>query len=470
MIEKGFIPAFPKEVQAELAHLHAPASPRKTPLVRDLRDLLWVSIDNDDSRDLDQLTYAESNTLYVAIADVDALVYKGSAIDRVAGHNTTSVYTPLRIFPMLPLKLSTDFTSLNEQEDRCAIVVEMNVGEDGKFDLHDLYPALVRNQAKLAYSSVAEWLEKEVPLPHISQDIHAQLKIQDRLAEKIADFRARQGALVFATIELQVVVVGDLVRLTPRIMNRAHRLIENCMIAANVGVTHYLEAAHGFSMRRVVRTPKRWNRIVQLALDVGERLPPRPSVRALREFLLGQEKLHPEKFHDLSLAIIKLIGRGEYLLKVPGKPGAGHFDLALADYAHTTAPNRRYPDLIMQRLLKSHLFGEATPYSRKELLAIAKQCTEKEGDATKVERRLIKCAAAKVLMNQIGQTFEAMVTGAAPKGTWVRLCDPPIEGRLTQGFEEVDVGDTITVQLVRADVRHGHLDFIRTGDLYRSRA
>jgi exoribonuclease-2 len=463
MIEKGFIPEFPPEVERELKGLTQPASPRKTPLWRDMRNLLWVSIDNDDSRDLDQLTVAQENKIYVAVADVDALVHSGSAIDRVAHHNTTSVYTPTKNFPMLPLKLSTDLTSLNDHQDRSAIVVEMDIGKDGSFTLRGLYPAWVRNQAKLAYNGVAKWLEEGIRLEGIGNEIHEQLTLQDLLAQRIAEFRKEQGALGFATIELEASVMGDLVQLRPRVINRAHRLIENYMIAANVGTTLYLEDCHLPTLRRVVKTPKRWERIVQLARKMGENLPSKPDIKALRDFLLREQTRRPEHFYDLSLAIIKLIGRGEYMLGVPGKRAPGHFDLALKDYAHTTAPNRRYPDLIIQRLLKSHLYGEPVPYSQGELLQIAAQCTKKEDDAMKVERRLIKCAAAMMLVHQVGQKFQAMVTGASAKGTWIRLDDPAVEGRLTHHFERVDVGDRIEVELVRVDVRHGHIDFKRVG-------
>ena len=463
MAERGLIPDFPKTVQQEIEELTAPAAPRKTPSLHDMRALLWVSIDNDDSRDLDQLTFAREidgrDHIFVAIADVDGLVKRDSAIDRYAGQNTTSVYTPTKIFPMLPLKLSNDLTSLNEQCDRSAIVVEMHVDGDGNYHLIDVYPAWVRNHAKLAYNSVADWLEQDKPLPQ-SLEILEQLKFQDRIAQRIQKYRTQQGALGFDTIEVHPVIVdGVVVRLEEKSINRAHRLIENYMIAANVGITRYLADWNLPIMRRIVRTPKRWSRIVELARGLGERLPPRPNVKVLRDFLEKQRRFNSSTFRDLSLSIIKLLGRGEYVLGVPGGAALGHFDLALRDYAHTTAPNRRYPDLIMQRLLKSHIYGEAVPYRRRELIRIAKQCTQKEDDAAKVERRLIKCAAAMMLVHLIGHQYKAMVTGASRKGTWVRITDPPIEGRLTHNFQDVDVGDWITVQLIRVDIHNGHIDF-----------
>lgn len=464
MVERGLLADFPENVFQEIDQLKGPALPRKIDSLRDMRSLLWVSIDNDDSLDLDQLTFAETidgkkDKIFVAIADVDSIVKRGSAIDRFAAHNTTSVYTPMKVFPMLPLKLSNDLTSLNPETDRCAVVVEMRIEEDGQYGLVNVYPALVRNQAKLAYNAVAKWIEKDIPLDR-DPSILDQLKLQDRIAQRIQKYRTAQGALGFETIEVQPIIENqEVVRIEERVINRAHRLIENYMIAANVCVTRYLADRDLPIMRRIVRVPKRWLRIVQLARTLGEKLPSRPNVKALRDFLEKERHSHPLQFHNLSLAIIKLLGRGEYVLGAPGQIPLGHFDLALRDYAHTTAPNRRYPDLIMQRLLKSNLYGEAVPYRRNELIQIAKRCTEKEDDAVKVERRLVKCAAAMTLVHEIGHCFRAMVTGASPKGVWVRIHHPPIEGRLTHGFEGVDVGDWVDVQLIRVDIYSGHIDF-----------
>lgn len=464
MRERGFVPEFPEPVLQELEMIDHPAVAHDA--YRDMRGLLWISIDNEDSRDLDQLTYAEHDRIYVAIADVDALVKKDSAIDHQAAHNTTSVYTPAFIFPMLPLKLSTNLTSLNEHEDRCAIVIEVKIDADGKFDLKEIYHALVRNHAKLNYPCVGAWLEGIVcrkPIPPI-HGLHEQLKLQDALAQKIQQYRNRQGALEFGQIELQAIVVDGIpVSLEEKGKNRAHQLIENYMIAANVAVTRYLKKRNLHSLRRVVKTPKRWDRIVILARDLGEKLPSQPDPKALRQFLLEQQEKNPLQFPDLSLAIIKLLGRGEYILTVPGKPELGHFDLAEHEYTHATAPNRRFPDLVMQRLLKSSLFHKEAAYRNDELAAIAAHCTQKEDDAAKVERQLIKCAAAMVLAKEIGRSFKAMVTGATPKGTWVRLQTPPVEGKLTKGFEGVDVGDFLKVKLIHVDVRKGHIDFAREG-------
>lgn len=457
------LPAYPEKALRELDVINAPASLK--PGMQDKRDLLWVSIDNFDSRDLDQLTYADTlesgkSRIYIAVADVDALVKNNSALDLTARHNTTSVYTPGKIFAMLPPKLSNDLTSLNPDTDRAAIVIEMEVDEKGKFTLHSLYPAIVRNQAKLVYETVADWLESGKRLENISEEIHQQLLLQDTIAQRIRSYREAQGALGFETIELQAVLIAKIaVYLEPRKVNRAHRLIENYMIAANVGTTRFLKKSNLPVLQRVVRKPKRWRRIVILAKNLGEKLPSKPDVRALRDFLVRQQQKRPEHFHDLSLSIIKLIGKGEYIVGIPGRKPVGHFDLALHDYAHTTAPNRRYPDLIMQRLLKSHLFNEPLPYKRRDLAKLALHCTEKEDDAAKVERRMIKCAAAMVMKNQIGQRFRAIVTGSGPKGIWVRLYDPPIEGKVIEGCGKLDVGDKIEVELLRVDIRKGFIDF-----------
>lgn len=446
MIERGFWPDFSREALQELEHLQI-----KTRVeARNLRELLWVSIDNVTSRDLDQLTYAEPGKIYVAVADVDELVKKNSMLDKYAAHNTTTVYTPCKIFPMLPAKLSNDLTSLNENEDRCAIVVEMKVAEDGRFDLQEVYHAWVRNKAKLNYPFVADLLEHPDDSP-----LHQQLVLQDSLAQKILQYRNQRGALEFGTIQLEAVLENDRpIRLEESRRNRAHRLIENYMIAANVAVTRHLTERGVPMIRRVVKTPRRWDRIVSLARQWDHILPPVPNPKALRAFLLEAQEKDPLQFSDLSLAIIKLLGRGEYVLSLPGQAPFGHFDLAEHEYTHATAPNRRFPDLIIQRLLK-----HKKVYTPAELSALATHCTAKEDDAAKVERRLLKCAAAYVLQNEVGKTFDAMVTGAAPKGTWVRIREPHIEGKLVKGFEKVDVGDYIQVKLIRVDIKNGHIDF-----------
>ncbi|HSX03421.1 MAG TPA: RNB domain-containing ribonuclease [Rhabdochlamydiaceae bacterium] len=461
MIEKGFIPAFPEAALQELKPIQsAPLDPS----MRDMRDLLWVSIDNDDSLDLDQLTYAESDKIYVAVADVSGLVKKGSALDEYAGHNTTSVYTPTKIFPMLPPKLSNDLTSLNENSDRSSIVIEMQVHADGSFSMINICQAIVRNKAKLTYNGVAAFLNSGAPLsnPAANDAIKDQLKLQDSIAQRMHAYRISQGALSFITMEMVPIVKdGVVVGLSEPVYSRADAIIENFMIAANSSMTHYLWENHLPALRRIVRTPKRWDRIVELAKEYGEVLPPSPNAKALEQFLLRQLKRDPMHYPDLSLLMIKLIGRGEYILARPGERSLGHFDLALREYAHTTAPNRRYPDLIMQRLLKSHLYHEKLPYTMKQLAAIALRCTEKEDDAAKVERRMRKSAAAMLLSQYIGTQYKAIVTGTSAKGTWVRVMRPPIEGKLIKGFKGLDVGDQLNVKLVDVDVSKGYIDFTR---------
>lgn len=457
MVERGFIPNFPEAALQELSEIK-PASLNFSH--RDLRGFLWVSIDNDDSLDLDQLTYSDNNRIYVAVADVDGLVKKGSPLDAYAAHNTTSVYTPTKIYPMLPPKLSHDLTSLNPNSDREAIVIEMQVEEDGRFSLIDVYQAIVRNHAKLTYNGVGAFLEKGTPIS-INDAIRTQLKLQDQLAQKIEAHRIEQGALSFITVEMVPIIKdGQVIGLTEAVYNRAHAIIENFMIAANASMTHFLLKNGMPTLRRIVRTPKRWDRIIEVAREKGEELPPSPNAKALEQFLLKEYKKDPLHFPDLSLLLIKLIGRGEYILARKGENPIGHFDLALREYAHTTAPNRRYPDLIMQRLLKSYLNHEKIPYHLKQLSAIALRCTEKEDDAAKVERHMRKSAAALLLTQYLGEEYKAVVTGVTDKGTWVRVLKPPIEGKLIKGFKDLDVGDHVNVKLVNVDVYKGYIDFI----------
>lgn len=469
MLDQGFGIDIPEPAMRELEKITSPAVPSSTPSFREMQGKLWVSIDDADTMDLDQLTFAEiingKSRIFIAIADVDALVRKGSPLDSNAYHNTTSVYTPTEIFPMLPSKLSTNLTSLAENSGRCAIVVEIEVDNTGQYDLIDIYPAFVKNHAKLSYNEVAAWLtaKPSTPFPRINiPGLPEQLRLQDRVAQSIKSYRFRQGALGLGGAEfIPVIVNGMPVGLQQTIHTRAHTLIENYMIAANVVVTRYIEAQRLPVLKRIVRTPKKWERIVELAALKGEKLPPDPDVKALQAFLRKQQQAAPEQFSSLSLAIIKLIGKGEYFVGFPDTPSPGHFDLALRDYSHTTAPNRRYPDLIIQRLLKSHFFGKPIPYTNEELISIAQRCTQKEDDAAKVERRVKKSAAAMILEAQIGKEFPAMVTGASAKGTYVRLMDPPIEGKLTEGFHGLDVGDHIRVKLLEVDIPKGYIDFIR---------
>ena len=467
MLERGLLPDFSAESLAELDRIHSPATANPDQ-VRDLRALLWASIDNDDSRDLDQLTVAEALPngefkLMVAVADVDALVVKGSALDRQAGHNTTSVYTAVEIFPMLPEKLSTNLTSLNGREDRLTLVIEMVIDREGSLQSWGIFRALVRSQAKLAYNSVAAWLEGSGPQPEgidAIRGLDENLRLQDRAAQSLKNFRQIHGALNFETIEARPLFDGDRIsELSVEQKNRARSLIEDFMIAAN-GVTARILFEKKFpSLRRVVRIPKRWDRIVAIAQAHGFRLPEEPDSKALEGFLMKAKADDPVRFPDLSLSIIKLLGAGEYVSELPGETAPGHFGLAVKDYAHSTAPNRRYPDLITQRLLKAALAGAPCPYGLDELEELARHCTESEDAARKVERQVGKSAAALLLEARIGERFEALVTGAAPKGTWVRLLQPPLEGRLVQGFEGLDVGDRVRVELIQTDVDRGFIDF-----------
>jgi VacB/RNase II family 3'-5' exoribonuclease len=467
MVEHDLEPDFPPAALAELARLASP--PPRPDLLRDLRDRLWCSIDNDDSRDLDQLTVSETLAagvvkVYVAVADVDALVRKDSPIDAHAHQNTTSVYTAAEIFPMLPERLSTDLTSLNAGEDRPAIIVEMAVKEDGAVGDSAVYPAVVRNKAKLAYNAVAAWLDGSGPMPDpmaVVPGMDQQIRMQDQVAHHLDEFRRQQGALDLETIETRPVFDGDTLRdLAPDERNRAKEIIENFMVAAN-GVTARFLDARGFpSLRRVVRTPKRWDRIVELARQLGESLPPEPDARALQQFLVKRRAADPIRFPDLSLSVIKLLGAGEYILERAGEGGPGHFGLAVADYTHSTAPNRRYPDLITQRLLKAAFENGPRPYGDEELSSLATYCTRKEDDANKVERLVGKAAAALLLEGRVGERFDGLVTGASSKGTWVRIFHPPIEGRVVRGFEGLDVGDRVRVRLVETDPERGFIDFV----------
>jgi len=471
MLQRGLLPDFSSEALAELGRIQSPASINGEK-VRDLRDLLWASIDNDDSRDLDQLSVAEAMPgdkvkILVAVADVDALVNKGSAIDEHARHNTTSVYTAGTIFPMLPEKLSTNLTSLNFNEERLAIVVEMVIGTDGSLMDSDIYRARVRNYAKLAYNSVAAWLEGNGTLPEAVATVKGlkeNLRLQDRAAQSMKNFRHVHGALSFETVEARPVFDGNEIRdLEVEKRNRAKDIIEDFMIGANGVTARYLSSRRFPSIRRVVRTPKRWKRIVELADEHGSKLPNTPDSRALEDFLTKAQAADPVRFPDLSLAVIKLMGAGEYVAELPGETAPGHFGLAVRDYTHSTAPNRRYTDLITQRLLKAAIGGSSLTYRNDELEALAKHCTEEEDAANKVERQVSKSAAALLLQSRIGEQFDAIVTGAAEKGTWARLLTIPVEGRVVHGFEGLDVGNRISVQLTSVDVDRGYIDFRKVG-------
>jgi exoribonuclease-2 len=469
MLEHGFDPGFSHEVQLELSQLkdHPPAI-APGPDVRDLRDLLWSSIDNDSSRDLDQIEVAErlsngDTKVLVGIADVDRLVPKHSAIDDHAAGQTTSVYTGVRTFPMLPEELSTDATSLSENEDRLSTVIEFTVPTDGSVTSSNVYRAIVRNKAQLTYNAVGAWLENKLAAPAkvaTSADLQAQLKLQDEVAQALRGQRHRNGALDIDTIEVRPVLLNQqVVDIARQEKNRASELIEDFMIAANGVVARMLESVS--SIRRVVKTPERWDRIVELASQQGERLPPDPDSKALNDFLTKRKAADPDHFADLSLAVIKLMGPGEYVLERPGDPEQGHFGLAVQDYTHSTAPNRRFADLTTQRIIKAVLARQSAPYSDDELAVIAHNCTEKEDAARKVERQMSKRIAAVALSHRIGEIFDAIVTGVTPKGTFVRVLRPHAEGLLMRGQQGVDVGDKLRVRLINTNVQRGFIDFAR---------
>lgn len=465
MLDNGFIPDIPAEVTAEVARAIEPNG-AVGGAVQDLRELSWSSIDNDTSRDLDQLEVAEkladgSIRVRVAIADVDSLVHSGSATDRFAGANATSVYTGIVTYPMLPEKLSTDLTSLGPDDDRASIVIEFIVMPDGGIKSHDVYMARVKNHAQLAYNNVGAWLDGHASLPESgTQAIQDQLHLQDTVAQALRGARERNGALDIDTIEARSVVLPDQtvdIELVQK--NRASELIEDFMIAANVAMAQFLDERRSPTIRRVVRSPDRWNRIVALAAKLGVTLPAEANSAALSAFLVARRKIDPDHFADLSLAIVKLIGPGEYDAHAPGQPDAGHFALATHDYTHSTAPNRRYADLVTQRLLKAVLIGKPAPYSMDELATIAAHCTDRENAARKVERQVRKDAAAVSMAGRVGDSFDAIVTGVNPNGTYVRVINPPIEGRVMRGEGGLDVGDRVRVELISTDAKRGFIDF-----------
>src|SRR6266849_571546 len=468
MLAHGFEPDFPPETRQQLANISAhPPQLAPSDKVRDLRGLLWSSIDNDTSKDLDQIEVAErlpngGVKVMIGIADVDAFVGKDSPIDQHAERETTSVYTGLTIFSMLPIELSTSASSLLENSDRPAVVTEFMVNASGALTSSDVYRAIVRNKAQLAYNAVGAWLEGTAAAPPkvaASSELQAQLKLQDQVAQALRTLRYEHGALNIDTSEVHPLVLNQhVVDVVKQEKNRATELIEDFMIAANGVVARLLEKVS--SLRRIVKTPERWDRIVQLAATQGGQLPVQPDSKALNDFLLKRRVADPDHFADLSLAVIKLIGPGEYVLERPGDPEQGHFGLAVQDYTHSTAPNRRFADIVTQRLIKAMLSGATAPYSDDELAAIASNCTVKEDAARKVEREMSKRLAAVAMSRRIGDTFDAIVTGVTPHGTFVRVLQPHVEGLLIRG-EGVDVGDKLRVKLISADGQRGYIDFAK---------
>ena len=468
MAERGLEPEFPAAVHAQLATITGPGRDEDS-RIRDLTALPWCSIDNDDSLDLDQLTACEPLAggvvkILVAVADVDALVAKGSAIDAHAWTNTTSVYTSARVFAMLPERLSTDLTSLNPDQDRLAIVTEMVVAPDASITQATLYRATVRNHAQLAYDALSAWIEGEGELPEAAGAIaglEQQLRTQDEVAQRLRLRRHAQGSLELETFQPRAVFDGErVVEIRQQVQNRARQLIEEFMIAANECSARFLTAAGGASLRRVVRSPERWLRIVEVARKYGESLPKTPDSVALAAFLAKRHRADPLRFPDLSLVIVKLMGSGEYVVERPEGPPIGHFGLAVRDYTHSTAPNRRFPDLITLRMVKAVLAGRQSPYSVAELEALAEHCSAQEDAAQNVERRMRKSEAALLLDSHVGQQYDAIVTGSSESGQWVRIFAPPAEGRLESGLRGLEVGQKLRVKLVSTDVERGFIDFV----------
>jgi len=469
MIARGFQPDLPPEASRQLEALKTRPSSGTESGLRDLRSLLWSSIDNDTSRDLDQAEVAERVSggirVLIAIADVDSDVPIGSPIDQYAARETTSVYTGIQTFPMLPEQLSTDLTSLNQDVDRPAIVIDMLVAPSGSTASGEVYRALVRNRAQLTYNGVGGWLEGTSAAPPkvaASADLAAQLKLQDEAAQLLFKDRQRLGALIIDRVEPETIVAnGQVQRISARQRNRATDLIENFMVAANGVMERDLTNTGVSSIRRIVRTPKRWERIVELAARYGDKLPAEPDSGALNIFLQKRRTADSVHYADISLAVIKLMGPGEYVLSRQGDKDQGHFALAAHDYTHSTAPNRRFADLATQRIIKSVLSRQPPPYSDQQLDSIAQHCNLMEDAARKVERGMYKRIAAVALQHRIGQAFAAVVTGVTPKGVFVRISDPPAEGLLARGQQGVDVGDQLQVKLLSADPQRGYLDFGR---------
>lgn len=471
MAERGLEPEFPDAVESQVDRITGPGRD-EDPHIRDLTALPWCSIDNDDSLDLDQLTVCEPLSggavkVLVAVADVDALVAKDSAVDRHAWVNTTSVYTSARVFPMLPERLSHDLTSLNPGQVRLALVTEMVVAPDASIRSPTVFRAKVHNRAKLAYDALSAWIDGQGPLPEPARAVdgmEAQLRVQDDVAQRLRARRHAQGSLELETFQPRAAFDGErVVEIRLQVQNRARQLIEELMIATNECSARFLATAGGASLRRVVRSPERWLRIVELAGRYGVQLPNTPDSAALAAFLAGRHRADPLRFPDLSLVVVKLMGRGEYVVEHPGRAPIGHFGLAVRDYTHSTAPNRRFPDLITLRMVKAVLGGRPPPYSLVELEALAEHCTVQEDAAQKVERRMRKSEAALLLQSRVGERFDGIVTGSSETESWVRIFAPPAEGRLDGEHRALEVGQQVHVKLASTNVERGYIDFVFVG-------
>lgn len=467
MVENGFQTNFPSRVLEELESLKDKTITLDES-IRDLRGLLWSSIDNDSSKDLDQIEFAKqlpngNIRLLIGIADVDTYVKKDSAIDEFAKNQTVSVYTETMILPMLPPQISEDLTSLLPDVDRLAIVIEMVITKSGEVPEHSIYRAFTRNYAKLTYEEVGNWLDNDGDEPSEFlriEGLREQILLQQKAAKHLLEFRRKRGSLEFESVESVPVFVGEKAKdLQITKTNSARKIIENFMVAANVEMAEFLDEHNLTSIRRVVKTPARWERIREVAAKYGKSLPVEPDSTSLSEFLAERKAANPEQFPDLSLSIVKLIGAGEYVIQKPHEEAEGHFGLAVRDYTHSTAPNRRYPDLIVQRMVKSVLKGESCPYTDEELAEIAKRCNDRESAARKVERKMRKVIAASIMQDKIGEIFEAIVTGITASGTFARILRPPVDGRIVRNEEGLQVGEKIKVKLLGADIHKGFIDF-----------
>lgn len=463
----GFNPEFPKSVLREVSAMK-PALWETGTGIRDLRSLLWSSIDNVDSLDLDQIEYCEEGEggevqVKVAISDVDSYVAKDSQTDRYAAYNGTSVYTGIVTFPMLPDHLSKGISSLLPGQDCMTVVIEYTVLPDGSTRHGSLYPAIVRNKAKLIYEEVGEWLEETREMPESVREVpglEEQIRLQHTAAQRLRRYRMKYGALDLRTIEADPVLEDGKVRdLIVQRQDLARQVIEEFMVAANGTTVAFLEEAGSPLIERVVVTPKYWSEIVETAGEHGWKLPKTPDAKELSLFLDDERERHPATFPDLSLTIVKLMGPGEYKARDPQRKPVGHFALAVTDYTHSTAPNRRYTDLIIQRLVKAVIHQTDCPYTYEDLEEEADWLSDREKASKKVERFMRKAAAAVLLQDRIGETFEGFVTGASQKGTYVRLISPPAEGRVMRGEKHLKVGKKVSVRLIHTNPQNGHVDF-----------
>jgi VacB/RNase II family 3'-5' exoribonuclease len=471
MITHGFKPDLSAEAQLELHAIENNGKLEVSDKVRDLRHVLWSSIDNSDSKDLDQIEYAERMNdgsedirLLVGIADVDCFVPKDSAIDQHARDNCSSVYTGVIVFPMLPELLSNDRTSLLQDVDRQAVIVDMVIGTGGETKTYDIYLALVRNQAKLVYDVVADWLDNGTHMPILDEvpGLAEQLHLQNELCRRIQGRNQQKGAISVQTLEARPVAVdGQVVALELTHQSVARDMIQSMMVSANSSLAKTVKAKNAPMIQRVVKKPVRWNRLIQLAATFGFELPAEPDAPSLAKFINERKAADPEHFVDLSLAVVKLLGPGQYVVQEPGQVSEGHFGLAVHDYTHATAPNRRFADLVTQRVTKALALGNPLPYTVEELKEIASRCEEREEAERKVERTMRKAAAATLLSSHIGEEYDAIVTGIASKGTFARLLEPPAEGRVVANEQGLDVGDKIRVRLTATEPALGFIDFVR---------